>query len=295
MAVLKALRRRGFTLIELLVVIAIIAILIALLVPAVQKVREAAARTQCTNNLKQIMLAIHGYQDANKNLPPMLDRGASGIPSYWMPFFYSVLPYVEQTAVHKRGLYTDGWGANNHAAIVPVYQCPSDPTISAGLVGSGSVSNWSAASYAPVYQLFGNANVYVPAKGVNINQSKYKIQTIPDGSSNQVGVVERYSCPNYGWGNTAFYPTSLSYWGYTAWGAAYGYWGLGNRMPQTNVTFNGTAYPAQGHPYHAMAAHPVVMVGMMDGVVRGVSNGVSTSTWDWVCTPEDANVLGADW
>jgi prepilin-type N-terminal cleavage/methylation domain-containing protein len=113
--------RRGFTLIELLVVIAIIAILIGLLVPAVQKVRAAAARTQSMNNLKQMGLAIHGFHDAKKHLPPSFgwDPKPQGTALYTVngaygALFFHILPYVEQGQLYNQalgtryGFYTSG-------------------------------------------------------------------------------------------------------------------------------------------------------------------------------------------
>src|SRR5688500_5973742 len=120
--------RRAFTLIELLVVIAIIAILIALLVPAVQKVREAAARIQCTNNLKQIGIALHAHNDQNKVLPTGGTTPWAG-PSFASPgvphpaksqlagWGYQILPFIEQSAVYTK---TDPW-----SHMIPIYYCPA--------------------------------------------------------------------------------------------------------------------------------------------------------------------------
>lgn len=171
--------RRAFTLIELLVVIAIIAILIALLVPAVQKVREAAARLQCSNNLKQLGLAMHNYESALKKFPPAFKGDVppayKGFPAYF--FSWSALaylnPYLEQTAIYNRmdlnqPIYmppTYNISPANQFAVaqtIPLFLCPSDqgrpvssaygvadigPTNYAVCLGTGTTGNaspWNA-------------------------------------------------------------------------------------------------------------------------------------------------------
>jgi len=190
---------RAFTLIELLVVIAIIAILIGLLLPAVQKVREAAARTQCMNNLKQIGLASHSHHDSSSALPPGFVT-TSGWDNCWS-WMGKLLPYVEQRNLYdKAKAYADGggWTFSNPAISTPIkmFNCPQDPRgIQAGFASS-------LGGTAAFTTYLGNPGTTgSTSDGILFADSRVRITDITDGTSNTIIVGERPQSTdsNYGW------------------------------------------------------------------------------------------------
>jgi prepilin-type N-terminal cleavage/methylation domain-containing protein len=207
--------RLGFTLIELLVVIAIIAVLIALLVPAVQRVREAAARTACTNNIKQIGLALHSYHDANKFFPPGYVSTAfpklnipNGATHGWAVF---ILPYIEQADLAKIYRFdmdwADGLNSDVHETFISTFLCPSVTGVPQRTVtGSYKGRTWKAAcgDYAVNNAIndalrdnggLGFTDDLGPAgssayHGVMRGNKVTKVSQITDGSSNTLLIAE---------------------------------------------------------------------------------------------------------
>jgi prepilin-type N-terminal cleavage/methylation domain-containing protein len=184
--------RLAFTLIELLVVIAIIAILIALLVPAVQKVREAAARTQCLNNLKQIGLAVHGYHDANRGLPSAGDY-AIGMTSKSWSVSARLLPFVEQDALHKLINFSLTYDnvANLPAAQfrVPLQICPSDPNDRPRPDGAVTHYPISYGANFGTWLIF-NPSTQQGGDGAFLINRQVRLVGITDGTSNTLAFAE---------------------------------------------------------------------------------------------------------
>ena len=283
----KTRKHRGFTLIELLVVIAIIAILIALLLPAVQQAREAARRTECKNNLKQIGIALHNYHETFSSFPP----GWIGNVANANNFGWSVhiFPFIEQTNIYNALNFLTAFSTadTNLSTLIPAFRCASD-------TGGGTVGGVARSNYAGVIMYthtLPSAVVVTNPNGIAAthgggsfgNLSKRNFRDYRDGTANTLMVGERMATGTIN-GNTrgteGVVPGCLQV--------------TGSGTPDTAVV----ASPLNGNPnsnnYGAFSSRHAGGAQFLlgDGSVRMVSENINTATFQAVGTTNGGEVTG---
>jgi prepilin-type N-terminal cleavage/methylation domain-containing protein len=300
--------RQGFTLIELLVVIAIIAVLIGLLLPAVQQVRQAAARTQSANNLKQMSLGCQSMNDTYGTLPdnqyglyPRGAKAANVAPAPHGTLFYFLLPFIEQDAVYKN---TVG-NSYTSTAVIQTYIAPLDPSITATKTAANSAGvmaglcsyelngfpftgdDWALYNYKLIPALPAGQTPNGTTAGPYLGPVYPSIPTsFPDGTSNTILFVERYAYNcfyNPGYGNRTWGEDNK---GASQWAPVLIHAEMFEVRP---VVGKQSCYVPQAY------TNSGVQVGLVDGSVHNLTPGISATTWWRALLPNDGLTLGSDW
>jgi hypothetical protein len=299
-------KRCGFNWLELLLIFAVVGVLVGLLLPALQKVREAASKSHCTNNLRQIGAGFHRMHAAHGKLPPALGwypitvSSGKQTGSYGNPFFH-LLPYIEQDPLYKSTVTdTDAgpqylpWKPDHNAAYarpVKTFTCPSDPGNATGVLDNG----WAGSSYAYNFQVFGTVSNFTTGTYSNWAGAARIPISFPDGTSSTIVVAEKF----------ARCGSNSMYWG--------GYDG-GLSMPVFGVSAFGVqevgplsmfqvqpapfSQPYDGRdgtgcdPRRASTGHTAGMLALFDdGRVKTLSGSIEPIIWWYRCTPPDSGPM----
>lgn len=281
-------KRHAFTLVELLVVIAIIGILIGMLLPAVQQVRDAARRTDSSNRLRQLSLAVHSMESATKELPPSITTVTGDNGYIRGSVFLYILPYLEQQNLLDQTIDTgDYYGVYREKVNFFVNPCD----ISEGAQGQIEHTPWGdygLVGYAANYQAFGKIRPD--------DRDVHRMASLADGTSNTIFFAEKYMSAR----NAAYFSNSDN-WYYNIWAYGEEFWYEWNPVFAAYITGPESKFqvrPTEGamdstvNPLLASAPRSSgILVTMGDGSTRQISGTIDPEIWWMYCTPNGGEVI----